>query len=39
MNKKTIITKMSALKGAISNLYGKIEEIQNKIRLRSHTSK
>ena len=29
MNKKTIITKMSALKGAISNLYGKIEEIQN----------
>ena len=29
MNKKTIITKMLALKGAISNLYGKIEEIQN----------
>lgn len=24
MNKKTIITKMVALKGAISNLYGKL---------------
>lgn len=29
MNKKTIITKMLALKGAIDNLAGKIDEVNN----------